>query len=1173
MKTRKELQEALKSLLKLTVPYGADKTTFKRTLKGALTTLICFVLCLINPVDRAMGTSSFLVAMIAVNVHPARRLGAMIEAMVLSLTGAGTGVAFLVLIHFIASKINLNAGETQALGFLAVIEILVLFVHGFVRSLAPRLFLLVFLFFLVVHFGFLTSLTIPPGVLAKTFAIPITIAIGVSTVVSLFVFPEFGSTYLGTSVIKMLNGMHEHFNTSVLFFLGKVDTEVEPAKGPIISLGTLQEQKSRDRNNLITCKSVMEESAFEISYSFMSPLELKPMVKTLKNAVVSSNALTGACELEYALLGYSHLERDGGRRKSDNSTGSEESGESDDAPHHHHATRSESMSPDELIEALKPHKEIEHGDKDLLLQFLDSVRDPILTLSNAISLSLNAIKRSIAYAYDVPEDEIELLTFAGSKSTLADRTPAALNNVDITMEVIDRTLQKMARALSDYDEWVPKSLESIVLEGESENLDEELLMPRDEFFLISSFLMNLREFANSTNQILVECRDILEICHRRQAKGWYGRGLWFSGLSSRKLFLKYLATGEAEKKEADVQSTSKRYYKDEDPQKSSEPIEPSEKETEKEEPSVRKDIGRMFRILAAAKWKRFSTSARNIIADIVEFPNRYKKHVRYAFNFTLLLMLISFPAFSPNMRQWYIDIRGAWCGFVAAISLESSIGSTNTLFLSRSVGVILGSAWGYATYVAGSWGADPYVMTVMLAIGVLPAYYLLLRSPFPKAATVAIVSCNIVILSTVRPTIPGTILTNFAKRCITMLVGSSAAILVQISIYPVKARVEMVKSVAFAIQCCARLEGALSQGIDLAEYPSPDLHLIVDQRCNKLFQRAKKALVAAEVYREATEREPRLKGSFSSREKIYGEIIFVLHQIVDKFQNIAFMRKKYGSAVIEDLGPYVYIYRREFYGCLTSTLRALEQALLTKSSLPQFLPSSRVAHLRVVNRVREMLAGETSRFTSQVQSRNNSRHPSMTDIRIEEPSNLHPLIPTDDHRHNMVKHKYMSWSANSAGLEEIVEYVEELIELTKLIVGVNEFRFGFLSRPLYEDWAAGASHDDNLQPGSNTRTTTNSDMEGNDSKLQHTGQRSFSMFGEPNRPNLELGIRPMVSQSLPQIGEKGELDRVPSASSSVSYTDRARIIDQELPIALQRFTSRRQNDSKRKKKQIGKGKQ
>ena len=48
-----------------------------------------------------------------------------------------------------------------------------------------------------------------------------------------------------------------------------------------------------------------------------------------------------------------------------------------------------------------------------------------------------------------------------------------------------------------------------------------------------------------------------------------------------------------------------------------------------------------------------------------------------------------------------------------------------------------------------------------------------------------------------------------------------------------------------------------------------------------------------------------------------------------------------------------------------------------------------------------------------------------------------------------VRQKYMSWNAASAAQAEIIEYLEELVDLSKLLVGANEFRSGLLTRPIH----------------------------------------------------------------------------------------------------------------------------
>ena len=61
-----------------------------------------------------------------------------------------------------------------------------------------------------------------------------------------------------------------------------------------------------------------------------------------------------------------------------------------------------------------------------------------------------------------------------------------------------------------------------------------------------------------------------------------------------------------------------------------------------------------------------------------------------------------------------------------------------------------------------------------------------------------------------------------------------------------------------------------------------------------------------------------------------------------------------------------------------------------------------------------------------------------------------------------VRRKYMSWNAASAAQAEVIEFLEELIDLTKLLVGANEFRSGLLTRPTYDDYVEKIGHDEKL---------------------------------------------------------------------------------------------------------------
>lgn len=110
------------------------------------------------------------------------------------------------------------------------------------------------------------------------------------------------------------------------------------------------------------------------------------------------------------------------------------------------------------------------------------------------------------------------------------------------------------------------------------------------------------------------------------------------------------------------------------------------------------------------------------------------------------------------------------------------------------------------------------------------------------------------------------------------------------------------------------------------------------------------------------------------------------------------------------------------------TLFAIHGALTCKLPLPQFLPSARLAHLRMINRVREVVLD------------------SVTDGQ-EHDEQVSKLA-----RQLALRRKYMAWNAASAAQAEIIEFLEELVDMTKLLVGANEFRSGLLTRPTHQQY-------------------------------------------------------------------------------------------------------------------------
>ena len=150
--------------------------------------------------------------------------------------------------------------------------------------------------------------------------------------------------------------------------------------------------------------------------------------------------------------------------------------------------------------------------------------------------------------------------------------------------------------------------------------------------------------------------------------------------------------------------------------------------------------------------------------------------------------------------------------------------------------------------------------------------------------------------------------------------------------------------------------------------------------------------------------------------------------------NMIALRTAYGSGPLSRYNSQIYQYRRNLAGSIILTLYSVQEALTTKLPLPQFLPSCRLAQLRIINRVREAVQDD-------------QRWQTETD-------------PTFALRRQAARTDWLSWNAGSMAQAEVVEYLEELVDLTKLLVGANEFRSGLLTRPTYREYVQKIERDE-----------------------------------------------------------------------------------------------------------------
>ncbi|ETS82366.1 hypothetical protein PFICI_04242 [Pestalotiopsis fici W106-1] len=1128
---------------------------WQRILKNTVCTAIMISLGLVPAVIQVYGRSTYLGPMVTVFGHPGQRFGQMAEALFLIFFGTAFGLGWSTLGLHLSSLIY-DTNISAAYAIRAIFFALAVILHGLLRSSTPRLFLFVFFYLLISLTVLTTTATAVSSALVSQISYPILSALAAVLVVNLTIFPESSSGFLGNAVIETLHDSVKCLDDAVDWFAtaraehqaaAKPDGE-QPAKGTGQSLHmqlvSLTDRKPKLRTKFAGSKKAQAECNFEVTYGVLDPASLKSISLTsMSRLVQNAISIINACESKYAMLGeeedsLSSQESDtDSDSESDASSDASDSNDTSSDDDDSSSSRSSSTGRPKNVrkkskhlrnlELVKPIREIESADIELFDHILSQVREPAKVLQNQIHEAVELITCSLAHCYDVAK--------------LPSGAPAPRG---ITLEEIDLRTSIFSEALELFDTDSAEALEhaaAIAYNGAKVDV-----MPRTETFLISSFLVTLRQAASQVNHMLKQSRDLVDKRQRRRNR----RRLYFPRISWRR----WLKTGgekdanavpESARKEARAGQASHKEHAhlDEEaptPSPSNSRLcrdlgdEEANRVDEKQERPVPKNVPRAKQ--SSKSWTSTGLWLRGLLADAIEFVAS-SDDLAFALKMSVAGWLVTWPGFVPSTHAWYSSIRASWASLQLILVFEVSVGTSINGFLLRVVGVIYGCVAGFLSYEIGQ--GNRIVTAIVLVIASIPASYTQLGTPYVKTGIISIVSMSVVGLATIvtPDTYPWEI---FVKRMTCFLVGGTTALIVEMVLFPVRARDRLVESLASAIKQISNMESSVAVGIETP--------CAVDLRSEALKNRFKRskgkaesALAAAQTFLPFTLTEPRLKGSFRGQAMIYNEIIYVLHQIVDRMDHVLHLREAYGSAVLEELNEFVLPYRRNMAASITLTLFAVHEALTTRLPLPQFLPSSRVAHLRYVTRVRELML---ERNRSAPPSRPASIHPGRHSRRSSMAPEAHVLK-------SVTKQKFLSWNAGSAGLMEIIEYLEELVDLAKLLVGVNAFRTGMLERPKFHEYIAKIKA---REFASATAAETELTIE----KIKSNADASIRNRRR-GRPSTSAGRSD--SQGTTTLKKRFSFGGRVGAETAVESDSEDDIVE-ELPMSLQRVRTRRMEEQK-----------
>lgn len=1124
--------------------------------KNTVCTTINLIIGLIPAVIAVYGNSTFLGAMASVFGHPGQRFGQLVEVLMLITTGTFVGIGWGILGLYLSSLVYPTNIEA-AWAIRAIFFTLALLLHGVLRSAAPRLFMFVF-FFLLINITILTStaLSISTAIVTNI-AYPILTAVGIIIMVNVTIFPEFSSGFLGRSTIETLYATINSFQESGDWFMADSnpldDEDAEKKNEASMTLRArliaLTDKKAKLRAQLGSCKKAQAECNFELVYTVLPPRSLKSVSMTLMSRLVQITiCLINACESKYALAGHQYGEdepkspdektdNEAAEPDSNSSSSSESDSDSSDETSEDERKKTRRKSKyEEKIELVKPIREIESGDIELLEHILCQVRDPTKLLQVHIQAAVHVIATCLAYCYDAPN--------------LPSGAPTPKG---IIMEEIDLRVNLFAEALTQFDQDSAAALEhaASIEYGRKRKGD---IMPRMETHLISSFLISVRQGAAQVMDMLKHSRNLVE---RRQARH-ERRRLYWPNIS----WKKWLATGgehditalpENARKEARTGHGLREDPNgpDDDPNDSNEQLlrYPKDEEvghlirrqsTIPEKGKIPKRKGPLKSEASNVLWLR------GLAADTVElFAD--SDDLAFALKMCIAAYIVTWPAFVPSYNAWYNSFRGSWVTFQLILVFEVSVGTSFQGFFLRVVGVIFGCVMGFLAYEIGQ--GNRVVAVVILVLGIIPSSYIHLGTPFVKTGIISIVSMSVVGIATILQAGGDQQWEIFVKRMVCFLVGGTIALLVEMLLFPVRARDRLVESLASSIQQISQMEASVAVGIDSPRNIDTK-SVAINEDFKDAKEKAEQALSAARTFLPFCLTEPRIKGSFKGQALIYGEMIYVLFQIIDRMDNMLHLRKAYGSGVLEELNAEVLPYRRNVAASIMLTLFAVHEALTTRLPLPQFLPSSRVAQLRYISRVRELLLERATKsaYTSGAQT------PASTDDGTA-PFHTHIIK-------SMTRHSFMSWNASSAGIMEIIEYLEELVDLAKLLVGVNAFRSGMLERPKFHEYVRKIKERESDQASASTAAADAELQEAQKIKSKSGAsfirrRRGFTLGKSQSQGTATTGTAATVKPSSSDATLRRRATGIwgGDAATETHYEDND--VVEDLPMSLQRVMSKR----------------
>ncbi|KAH8557090.1 hypothetical protein BGW37DRAFT_537718 [Umbelopsis sp. PMI_123] len=672
-------------------------------------------------------------------------------------------------------------------------------------------------------------------------------------------------------------------------------------------------------------------------------------------------------------------------------------------------------------------KQIEYGDKKLFVAYLESLRDPLLMLSKACTRGMSCVSGGISYEWELDEVRQDgthsWAYYFGHIFRIRKPEPKRKQSRTDSVEGhCDRHCdcpERLRAAIAKFDTDEHERMETLKRSNKNRRFGPLDLGLREEVFLVFFFIFCLREVAKELEKLTVTLNDIKDTVDKSK-NGTRKRHFYFPNLVGPKRKWRKWASFSSHQTVKDKGGHTLKHFRDNLPHTETSEFEDEYRLTRiqtnlsaKTGRNRSQSIGtQSFRRRKSSANKKLPNSFNNVqeengfghilpparsdieapaVSPSVHIP--FNVRVRYwlwklsqvlssydckfTIKMALAVLVLAIPAYIPSSQAWYANVRGQWAAVTVIAIMNPTTGGTINGSIWRVVGTLIGSFMGWGAIAADG---GPYIIVFFGFLLSMTFFYVHLATSYNRVSIVVMIAYEIVAVGgRVNP-----------------MPGETTEMMV-LFLWPFVARHQLKISLSDVIFELGEYYAFIISAFlydDVHREHSPD----DIKSCEKQERNLQRAIVACRELLNLTFHEPGLKAPFPT--DFYDEMIITTQNLLDRLCNLKCavvdmpieVRKK-------TINPSVYLYRRDMTAALLLHFHTLSVSLKAKKPLPAYMPSARLARIRLMNRRREY-------------------HGDSTDT--------------------MVQFKYLTWFAMASSSEEIIEELEHLTVLIRYITGESK---------------------------------------------------------------------------------------------------------------------------------------